>query len=69
MSRMAKDRGESKTGSSAERRAAASQMLQGPQIQARQGMQAVQEGDFVRAFADALHDILLHDRSRAITAR
>ena len=69
MSRMAKDRGESKTGSSAERRSAASQMLHDPQMQGAEAIQAIQEGDFVRAFADALHDILLHDRSRAITAR
>jgi hypothetical protein len=56
MSRMAKDRGEAKTGSSAERGEIPSRAMRDPQIQ---------EGEFVRAFADALQDILLHDRTRS----
>jgi hypothetical protein len=55
MSRMAKDRGEAKTGGATERREIPSRTMRDPQIQ---------EGEFVRAFADALQDILLHDRSR-----
>jgi hypothetical protein len=63
MSRMAKDRGDGRTGSSHERHKISSQ---------RDGSSPPSsgpvEGDFERAFADALRDILLHEQGRHAAA-
>ena len=59
MSRMAKDRGEGRTGGSRERHRVSSQ---------REGSSPPPsdplDGDFDRAFADALRDILRHEQGR-----
>jgi len=56
MSRMRKDRGDARDNGVAERRDSRSRgERRGP----------VREGEFVRAFADALRDILMHERRRA----
>lgn len=56
MSRMRKQRGDAQRDGVAERRAS---RLEGE----RRG--PAREGEFVRAFADALRDILVHERRRA----
>jgi hypothetical protein len=56
MSRMRKDRGDGRTDGAAERRASHS---------GGEGPGPVREGEFVLAFADALRDILRHERRRA----
>ena len=61
MSRMQKDRGDARTDGLAERRLAGSGGLRG--LRERQG--SGKKSDFARAFADALRDILTHERRRA----
>ncbi len=60
MSRMRKDRGDARTDGLAERRAGSGGSRG---LRVRQG--PGRESDFARAFADALRDILMHERRRA----
>jgi hypothetical protein len=61
MSRMQKDRGEARGDASGARLRVRAKASKGSGAQ----LDVAHEGEFARAFADALRDILIHERRRA----